>query len=215
MKKILLALVVLVATTFILVGCKPKVLKDPVDKNKYFAAGQFTEWADNFKSFELEAIAYNDKRVESIKDNVKNFDILYVREVTLGGEGEAPWTIKWNVPYVEGSGKEKQTFDDGTEYQVDEFDGRLAVKVILANPIEGTDEFSPVFWAQNKESGEVKNLTPDTLVIPMYVESNPGFGGTWADNSFAKTAGTYYLVFGQRKSEDAGIERFMGLVPKK
>ena len=214
MKKILLALVALVATTFILVGCKPKVLKDPVEKNRYFATGHFAGWGDNFKSFELEAIANNDPRVKSIASKVKDFDILYVREITLGGEGAAPWTIKWNVPYVEGSGKEKKTFADGTEYQVDEIDGRLAIKVILANPIEGTDDFSPIFWAQNKESGEVKNLTPDTFVIPTYVETNNGFGGTWGDNPFAKEAGTYYLVWGQKTSSGV-VEKYMGLIPKK
>ena len=71
------------------------------------------------------------------------------------------------------------------------YDGNLAVKVVrtAAGDAESVD-----FWAQNKESGKVTNLTESTLFIGAYQEEDEG-QGSWASNVFVKEAGTYTIVF--------------------
>jgi hypothetical protein len=89
-------------------------------------------------------------------------------------------------------------------------DGNLTVKIIRT---DAADKDSINFWVQSKESGKVKNLTPDTLYIPPFVEENVGGAGAWNDNPIAFEAGTYDIVFAE-KGAGTTAERFLGLVPK-
>jgi hypothetical protein len=86
------------------------------------------------------------------------------------------------------------------------FNGNLTVKVIQTEK----GDIAPIYWAQNKESGKVDNLTPATLYIPPYVEENVNNLGTWADNPVGIKAGTYNLVFALFPNQ----KKAMGLIAK-
>lgn len=189
MKKLLVFVAVLFAAVSI-TACKEDKILENLDKD-YYATGQFADWVAS-EAFLMEAIKSSDERVKDIKDELKGLDYLYVLEVTFS-DGEAGWGNSYTV--------------DGEEVF---FDGNLAVKVIRTNK----DEPDVIdFWAQSPESGEIKNITPDTLFIPKFVEENDDGTGTWNDNSFAKEAGTYYLVFAAKGTGTDRV-RMMGLVKK-
>ena len=140
----------------------------------YYATGQFAGWGDatSKTEFKMEAISTGDSRVSSIRSKLNGAKALYVVEVTLSND-PAGWTGSFKI-----NGVDK------------EFDGNQAIKVIQ------TDVGSPApnYWAQNKESGAITSLTPDTLYIPPYREENSDGAGSWGDNLFVTTGGGKYLV---------------------
>ncbi len=133
------------------------------------------------------AIAKNDERVASLKDELKDVEFLYLLEATLPAD-DAGWAVTYKI--------------DGT---VTELNGNLTVKVIRTT-VDDSDARD--WWAQSPESGEINNLTPDTLYIPPFVEENVDQAGGWNDNPAALAAGTYYIVFAE--FEDGS--RALGLV---
>lgn len=187
----LTVLFIMVLGLFALAGCQKedKVLEN--DKKDYYATGNFNDWGA-FDAAKMEAIKVSDERVKSIKGQLKGVESLYILEVVLPAE-EAGWSNTFTI--------------DGVEVT---YDGNLTVKVIRT--AKG-DKDAVDFWAQNKESGEITNLTPETLFMPKYVEENPDGTGTWGDNPFAKEAGTYYLVFAE-KGAGVNAVRYMGLIKK-
>ena len=189
MKKLLVLVVALVAT-FGLTACGSDEILENEGK-AYYATGQFNGWSaqDDFK---MEAIKLSDERVASIKSALKGVEALYILEITLP-TGEAGWTASYTI--------------DGEEVVVD---GNLTVKIIRT---DAADKDSVDFWAQSPESGEIKNLTPEELYIPSFVEENVDGAGTWNDNPIAFEAGTYYIVFAE-KGAGTTAERFLGLIPK-
>jgi len=189
MKKLLVLVVALVAT-FGLTACgSDEILEN--ESKAYYATGQFNGWSAQ-DDFEMEAIKLSDERVASIKSDLKGVESLYILEITLPTD-EAGWTVTYTI--------------DSKEVVVD---GYLTVKIIKT---DAADKDSVDFWAQSPESGKVKNLTPDTLYIPPFVEENVDDAGTWNDNPIAFEAGTYYIVFAE-KGAGTTAERFLGLVPK-
>lgn len=194
MKKLFVAFAVLFLS-FGLVACGEDEKKVRANENKdYYAAGQITNWGDGFAEFKMEAIALGDARIASIKKELKGVQYLYVLEIVLPDEDAG-----WNEDVVVG----EETIN---------VNGNLSVKVIRTNK---DDADAVDFWAQNKESGEITNLTPDTLYMPKYRETDTEEDGlgTWAGNPFALEAGTYYLVFAE-KGAGANAVRFMGLIKK-
>lgn len=189
MKKLLVVLLA-VFSVFGLTACNNEVLAS--ENKDYYVTGNFNGWAakDDAK---MTAIAISDDRVASIKKELKGVEVLYLLEVTL------PSTLAdWSVgPYT----------IDGEEVSVN---GNLTVKVIRT----AKDDKDVVdFWAQNKESGKITNITPDTLYIPTYAETVTDGSGTWADNPIAYEAGTYYVIFAEK---GAGLDavRMLGLIKK-
>ncbi len=173
MKKILGLLVVL-TLVFTLVGCvSGEVLED--EAHDYYATGQFAGWGDATadSAYMMEAIARNDERIDSIVDETKDATALYILEIVLP-DADADWTVTYTI--------------DGEEVVVN---GNLTVKVIQTD----ADSEVPNYWAQSPESGEITNLTPDTLYVPPFVESSEDGSGGWNDNPIAFEAGTYYFVF--------------------
>lgn len=177
MKKLigLLLVVALLAGSLCgLAGCADKILENT--EKDYFITGQFANWADatSGDTWKMEAVGVKDARVASIKDALKGAKYLYVKEATIESSG-AGWGFKYTI--------------DGVEVA---FDGNQCIKVLRT--VKGDE--APEFWAQNKESGEIKNLTPTTLYLPPYqeTETTPGTG-TWADNPGIFTAGKYNIVF--------------------
>ncbi|HOP57482.1 MAG TPA: hypothetical protein PLM51_04875, partial [Bacillota bacterium] len=152
----------------------------------YYATGNFNGW-DTVESGKMTAISKNDSRVATIADDLKEAEVLYLAEIVLP-DTEAGWTVTYKI--------------NGT---VTELDGNLTVKVIRTTK---DDPDTRDFWAQNPESGEITNLTPDTLYIPPFVEENVDQAGTWNDNPVAYAAGTYYIVFAEFAETKA-----MALIP--
>ncbi|QWB95749.1 hypothetical protein KHQ89_07420 [Mycoplasmatota bacterium] len=173
MKKFFGLLVVL-ALTFTLASCvSGEVLEDT--SHDYFATGNFAGWdaVTSSDDYKMEAIARNDERIDSIVKETKDAEAIYILEITLPSEA-AGWDVTYTI--------------DGTETV---FDGNLTVKVIQTD----VDSEVPNYWAQSPESLEVKNLTPDTLYVPSFVETSEDGSGTWNDNPVALKAGTYDFVF--------------------
>jgi hypothetical protein len=190
MKK-LFGLLATLLLSFTLVACGGGTIL--VDEAKdYYATGNFAGWGDATSKAELrmEAIAVNDPRVASVRSQLDGATALYVLEIVLPS-ADAGW-------------------DDNPKYNVNgtltTFNGNLTVKVIQTDK----GDIAPIYWAQNKESGKVDNLTPATLYIPPYVEENVNNLGTWGDNPVGIKAGTYNLVFALFPNQ----KKAMGLIAK-
>ncbi|MCB9498684.1 MAG: BMP family ABC transporter substrate-binding protein [Bacillales bacterium] len=187
MKRIF-ALLLLACSTLLLAGCAGTILENA--EKDYYAVGQFNGWgtAVGDETYKMTAIAINDERVASIKAELKGATALYILQVVLPAT-DAGWSFEYKI--------------DG---EVVTFNGNLAVKVVRT-AIGDPDTID--FWAQNKESGAIDNLTPDTLYLPPYQETATDGEGTWGDNPGALEAGTYYVVYAEL--EDG--TKAMGLVP--
>ncbi|MCB9498685.1 MAG: hypothetical protein H6687_02215 [Bacillales bacterium] len=185
MKRIF-ALLLLACSTLLLAGCAGTILENA--EKDYYAVGQFNGWgtAVGDETYKMTAIAINDERVASIKAELKGATAVYVLQVALQGEG-AGWTFEYKI--------------DGETVT---FDGNQAIKVVRTAK---DDPDTIDFWAQNKESGAITNLTPDTLYMPPYQETATDGEGTWGDNPGALEDGTYYLVYAEFSTYKA-----MGLI---
>lgn len=186
--------------SLMLVGCGGKtILEDKA--NDYYVTGAFAGWGDateatnedGSKKFIMEAVMLNDARVKTVKAQIKKATMLYVYEgIELAADQE--WGESFKV-------KE----DDA---ELTEFNGGLTVKVLQTQK----GDIAPIYWAQNKESGRVLNITEGALFIAPYQEEEKWEGsGTWGSNLFAKEAGTYDLIFGKMPIEDVPT-LFMGLI---
>lgn len=182
MKKLFLMLVALLFS-FGLVACSSEPLANA--EKDYYATGNFNGW-DTVETGKMVAIAKNDDRVASIKGELSGVEYLYLLEATLPAEA-AGWDVTYKI--------------DGTETTLD---GNLTVKVIRTT---AGDTDARDWWAQSPESGEINNLTPDTLYIPPFVEESVDMAGGWNDNPVALAAGTYYIIFAEFDGS-----RAMGLI---
>lgn len=134
----------------------------------YYAVGAFNGWGDSVGKAEAKMEA-----VASVKGlKIKNAKYIYAVDCTFSAD-PAGWS---------------ETIGEV------EYDGNLAIKVVRT---AAGDPESIDFWAQNKESGEVKNLSPETLVLGKYRETDTEEDGlgTWGSNAFVKEAGTFTIVF--------------------
>ncbi len=162
----------------------------------YYATGQFNGW-DTKPEGMMEAISINDPRVASIVEALEGVKFLYLLEATLPAE-DAGWAVNYII--------------DGVNTTLN---GNLTVKVIrtMAGDPDTRD-----WWAQSPESGQINNLTPDTLFVPEFVENATtsnvvGEGeeavtftsGAWNDNPAALQAGVYYIVFAEFNDNTKGL----------
>lgn len=184
MKKLFVLLLGLVLSIG-LIGCA----NDPLvnEAKDYYVTGNFNGWDTIADTGLMVAIAKNDDRVASIKDQLDDVEFLYLKEITLPTD-DAGWTVTYKI--------------NGTETT---YNGNLTVKVIRTT---AGDPDARDWWAQSPESGEIGNLTPDTLYIPPFVEENVDSAGGWNDNPVAFEAGTYYAVF----AEFTSGARALGLI---
>lgn len=170
-----------------LIGCSSDPLVNA--EKDYYVTGQFNGWDTVADTGKMEAIAKSDDRVASIKGDLKGVEFLYLKEIVLP-DTDAGWGVNYII--------------DGTNTTLN---GNLTVKVIRTT-IDDPDARD--WWAQSPESGEIVNLTPDTLFVPEFVETAAtsavvGEGdaavtftsGAWNDNPAALAAGTYYAVFAE------------------
>lgn len=193
--KRLQVLLVAVFALFVLAACggSDKVLENTT--KDYYVTGQFNGWGPT-EGAQMEAIKLSDERIASIKGELKGVQSLYILEVTLPAE-EVEWSEKYMV--------------DGT---LTEYNGNLSIKVIRTEK----DDVDVMLWMPSPESGEIQNITPDTLVIPMYrdeaeVPAENDNLGHWNSNPVAKEAGNYYVVFAEKGAGREAV-RFLGLIKK-
>ena len=179
MKKVL-AIILALVLSLTLIGCG--VLEN--EEKDYYVTGNFNGW-DTVDTGMMTAIAKNDDRVASIKDELDGVEYLYIVEITLPAE-EADWGVNYII--------------DGVNTALN---GNLTVKVIRTT-VDDSDARD--WWAQNPESGEITNLTPATLFMPEFLETATTSetvdevtftSGSWNDNPAALAAGTYYAVFAE------------------
>jgi len=183
MKKLMLVALSLLAF-FGLVGCQ---LTN--DEKDYYATGQWGGWGEAIgnETYKMTAIALGDNRVDSVKAELKGATALYLYEVVIAtGAG-------WNKTYT----------INGIETIVD---GNFCVKVVRTAV---GDPDTVDFWAQSPESGLITNLTPETMYMPPFVDTNVGGAGDWNSDPIAYAAGTYYLIYAE-----IGTAKYMGLIAK-
>lgn len=179
MKKVL-AIILGLVLSLTMIGCG--VLEN--EAKDYYVTGQFNGW-DTVETGMMTAIAKNDDRVASIKDELSGVEFLYIAEITLSAD-DAGWGVKYIV--------------DGVNTTLN---GNLTVKIIRTT---AGDSDARDWWAQSPESGEIVNLTPSTLFMPEFLETattsvtdgdDTFTSGAWNDNPAALAAGTYYAVFAE------------------
>ena len=168
------------------------ILED--EGHAYFVTGNFAGWGDaiGLEDFRMEAIALNDDRVSSIRSDLRGATALYIFEATFPTT-EAGWGPTYTVNGV-------STF----------FDGNLTVKVVRTS---AADTDIPLWWGPSPESGEIRNLTTDTLFMPKFIDDgSPDFDpeagtGHWNDNPVVLEAGTYHIIFAVINGQ-----RYMGAI---
>lgn len=151
-------------------------------EHNYYVTGNFAGWGDAFgvEDYEMEAIALGDQRIADLRDDLVEAEYIYIIEATFPDE-DPEWGGSYTI--------------DGT---VTEFHGNQTVKF---GKTTTADPDIPLFWFPSPESGEVFNLTPDTLFIPNYIDENsedydPDLGtGHWNDNPIVLETGTYHIVY--------------------
>ncbi len=158
----------------LLTGCgvdMTTVLSNP--EKDYYATGAWADWGNT--TAKMTAVARGDARVASIKDQLDDAEFLYVYENVVLTD-----TQTWSATFI----------IDGVETS---FNGGQTVKVIRTLL---DDKDSIDYWLQSPESGAVSNLTPETLLIPNFVETAvEGIPGSWNDNLVAYETGTYTMVY--------------------
>lgn len=221
----MLVAAVAVSALFMLVACDNSL----ADKeNSYVITGQFNGWKVNTleddekklnDDYTMTAIALDDKRVESIKDQLKDVKYLYIIEHTftnnkgdqwvnneLNDNGDpinpAGWEAGWSVKY--------KLTADATDFT--EVDGNMAIKVIRTKyeEVEGLGAWKQD-WMPDAGNTTFKSLTPATLYMPPHsqAETYPG-SGSWNDNPIALKAGAAYVVFAEFNDGTYGL----GLIAK-
>ena len=155
-------------------------------QKNYYVAGNFNGW-DTVKSGRMEATYRHDERIRTLYEDLYDAKYLYILEITLPDD-DAEWTVTYKI--------------DGTIYTLD---GYMCFKVVRT---EKYDSDARDWWAQSPDSGEINNLTRETLFILPLLEENVDQAGTWGDNTVAYTPGNYYVVFVEYKDGSQA----MGLV---
>jgi ABC-type oligopeptide transport system substrate-binding subunit len=171
----------------------PPILEDT--EHDYYVTGNFAGWAEAFgdEEYEFEATRITDPALTDLYDDIEEATLLYTIDVTFPAEA-AGWDVTYTI--------------DGTE---EVFDGNQTVKMARTTMTDG--EAIPDFWMPSPESGEVFNLTPDTLFIPEYVdpsssEFDPDAGtGDWNGNPVVMVPGEYTIVFAEVDGQ-----RWMGAI---
>ena len=176
---------------FFLIGCD-KATEDP--NYRYRTTGHFADWGSNFEQrFMMENVSRSDARIKDIKGALKDAAYIYMIEYAPATVNPAGWTVDYP-----GAGISQ--------------DGRYAVKIIRL----GKDDFETSGWAfdmwiPSTEAGGVRNLSPDTLFVPMDRSdeaanaAGDGLGSNNGNPVLLKGAQTYYVVFAVFKDRSRGI----------
>ncbi|MDR2701002.1 MAG: hypothetical protein LBB72_01060 [Spirochaetaceae bacterium] len=175
-----------------LAACGGKAVEDP-DHN-YRVTGHFADWGSNYASeFMMTCVSKSDARIKAIKNELKDAVYIYVYEYTPDMSKAAGWNVEYPGANIK-------------------LDGVFTVKFIRLNP-DPSEQSGWAFdmWMPSTESGGVKNLSPDTLYVPMDRSNEErdaaGDGlGSYNDNPvLLKGAVPYYIVFAVFKDKTRGM----------
>ena len=148
----------------------------------------------------MKAIAINDERVASIKDQLKDVKYLYAIDYDYGTE-----LAGWGDPIVLPEGDAFAKVEYAAEGKPD---GYQYVKVIKYTHVEedGVEAWTPTWYSSPEAGGAVKSLTPNTLWEPQFVE-NPEDGTTgWNANAvLLQGLGKYTIVFAEFNNGTFGV----------
>lgn len=194
-------LLIMILGFFVLVACEktPDVVLENEAKD-FYLTGNHNGWGVK-EGFKMEAIKLSDERVASLKKQLKGVEALYIIEVTLPAEEPEPY---WGEKYL-------------VDGQVVDFHGNLTIKLIRTNKGETIADV----WMPSPESGALENLTPDTLVMPLFraeadidqASETDRYLGHSNSNPVAKEAGTYYVIYAEKGSGREAV-RYLGLIKK-
>jgi ABC-type oligopeptide transport system substrate-binding subunit len=152
----------------------------------YYVTGNFAGWADAFGKPE-----YMFQEIDVNNDVIS--ELSQVSQVVIDQATEI-YSIDIVVPHT-AAGWDVTYKIDGEEVV---FDGNLTLKFARIQMIEG--EAIPAWWGPSPESGEIRNLTPDSLFMPEYInpassEFDPNAGtGDWNSNPVVFEPGEYTVV---------------------
>jgi hypothetical protein len=174
-----------------LIGCD-KAVEDP--NYRYRTTGHFADWGSNFEErFMMENVSRSDARIKDVKGALKDAQYIYLWEYNSAAVAPAGWTVDYS-----GKGISQ--------------DGRFAVKFIrLAKDDFETSGWAFDMWIPSTEAGGVKNLSPDTIYVPMDRSdeaanaANDGLGSNNGNPVLLKGAQTYYIVFAVFKDRSRGV----------
>lgn len=149
----------------------------------YYVTGNFAGWHETFgdPDYHFQMTHIDDPDISSLRDQLINADNIYTVDVQIPEE-----TAGWDFSYT----------IDGSEVV---FDGNLTIKFAKTETIYG--DAIPIWWAPSPESGQVYNLTPETLFMPNYVGPNSedyieGLGD-WHHHPLVYEPGIYRIVLSE------------------
>ncbi len=152
-----------------------------LDDQNFFISGNITGWYDfNNLDYLMVETSIDEPFFEGYYEQLQYATEIYVTDIVIPYDS-AGWTMEYMI--------------DG-EPMV--FDGNQAIKFVETINIDG--ENIPMYWGPSPESGQIMNLTPETLFIPEYIDPNssefdPDLGtGSWNDNPVVYEPGDYYMV---------------------
>jgi hypothetical protein len=155
---------------------------------EYYLMSIETHWNAK-KNIKFNAIFLSDPRVASIRHQLDGVSALYVAEANFSSISSG-WSHSYKINGVTTA-----------------FDGSVLFKVAVT--YFGFPDRTKCI-VPSTDSGEVINLTSDTLYIPTYQDGD--FDGTGNKNSNLAVfqPGTYYIIY----AEYADASRAIGLIPK-
>ena len=212
----MLLVAVLAVSCFVaLTACKQEPLADP-DADGYLLMGGAPGWSTEVTedmvlegSTKLnpehervfEAISLSDKRVKSLKKDLKDtVKYLYVAEYTFDyADIPADITDRAEASAIavnDWATEKRFAVEEGGELKF--YDNNATIKVTMLKYSELGDTASyGATWIPSPESAAVKSLTPSTLYMPPHTETEAWEGsGDHNDNPILiGEAGTYIIVF--------------------
>lgn len=149
----------------------------------YYVTGNFAGWDETFgdPEYHFQMTHIDDPNISTLRDQLISADNIYTVDIQIPDES-AGWDFSYTI--------------DGSEVV---FDGNLTIKFAKTETIYG--DAIPMWWAPSPESGQVYNLTPETLFMPSYVDSNSddyieGLGD-WNSNPVVYEPGIYRIVLSE------------------
>jgi tetratricopeptide (TPR) repeat protein len=164
------------------------------DYYNYRVTGNFAGWTSNYEArFMMTPVALSDPRLQAIQTQLKDAEYVYIYEYTPDRNSPAGWNVEY----------------PGAGIRVD---GIYAVKLIRLKP-DSTERSGWAYdmWMPSTEAGGLKNLSPDTMYMPLdrspQVAEAAGDGlGNFNDNPVVlKGAVPYYIVFAVFKDKTRGM----------
>jgi len=154
----------------------------------YRVTGHFANWDSNYEQrFMMTSIAITDERIKDIRGALTDAMYIYLWEYNAASVNPAGWTVNYSGAGIN-------------------LDGRFAVKIIR---LMKNGDFD--MWMPSAEAGGMRNLSPDTLYVPMNRSdaardaARDGLGSNNDNPVLLNGAQTYYIVFAVFRDGSRGL----------